>query len=106
MPRYGESVLESWTISTAPARILAISDDLCMWYFAGGNNSQNPLIDQIYEAVIASLTAIRDRVSGLYGATASTTGRTVTEKLVENTEPTDLTDQSENPFADRVYFDE
>jgi hypothetical protein len=66
----------------------------------------NPLIDTFYERAIESLKAIRDRESGLYGATAGTTSRTVTEKLVENTEPTALTEQTENPFKDRVYFDE
>ena len=106
LPRYGEATLESWTISTAPARVLSLSDDLAVWYFAGGKNALNPLVQEIYDAAIASLTAIRDRVSGLYGATAGTTGRTVTDTLVENTTPTTLTEQTENPFKDRVYFDE
>ena len=52
------------------------------------------LLAPVYEAAIESLTAIRDRLSGLYGATAGTTGRTVTEPLVENTEPTTLTEQT------------
>ena len=88
--RYGEAELSVWTISTAPARVLRISDDLCMWYFSSGNQSQNPLIQAIYNAAIDSLESIRDYTSVLYGATEAVDGNSATEEI-------------ESPF-DKVYF--
>ena len=88
--RYGEAELSAWTIATAPARVLRISDDLCIWYFSSGNQSQNPLIQAIYDAAIDSLESIRDYNSSLYGAVEAVDGNSVTE-------------DPESPF-DKVYF--
>ena len=98
--RYGETELASWTISTAPARILAISDDLCIWYFSSKNSSQNKLIEEKYQRALASLEAIREGTSALYGASEGTT----------DTSETVSGDDLVNPFlvddADPVYFNE
>lgn len=91
--RYGETEAGGWTLTTAPARILRISDDLCMWYFSSGNFSQNPLIETIYNAAIASLEGIRDKTVSVYGAVEGVTG-------------TSDTDEPTNPFDDRTYFNE
>jgi len=90
--RYGETELASWTISTAPARILRISDDLCMWVFSSGLNAQNPLIQVIYDEAIQSLDDIASTKVSLYGATEGVT-------LTSSTEAPD------DPF-DRTYFNE
>lgn len=71
--RYGETQIAAWTISTAPARVLSLSDDLCIWYFSSSNNAQNPLIAQIYEEAIKTLEGIRDGTLSLYGATEDMT---------------------------------
>jgi hypothetical protein len=104
LPRYGETELASWTISTAPDRILRISDDLCIRFVATRHHSQNELIQTIYDEAIESLRAIRDHESGLYGA--SYTLRTcTTEKLVsDSTDNASSDEESENPFKDRTYF--
>lgn len=91
-PRYGETVLEGWTIATAPPRILRISDDLCMWFFSSGLNAQNPLIQAIYDEAISSLDAIASKTAYLYGATDGVTLASATEA-------------PDDPF-DRVYFNE
>ena len=78
--RFGETQIEEWTISTCPARLKAISDDLCIHYFSSSNNSQNELIRQLYDDAIQSLTAIRDSQAGLYGATEDMTDKYVFEE--------------------------
>lgn len=98
--RYGEAELASWTISTAPARVLAISDDLCIWYFSSSNNSQNELISILYDAAITSLTAIRDKQSDLYGATEGVDGTS------ETVSGDDLVDPFLVDGEELVYFNE
>lgn len=78
--RFGETQLAAWTSATCPPRILAISDDLCIYWFSSSNNAQNPLIRQLYEDAIASLEAIRDYKVGLYGATEDMTDKYVFEE--------------------------
>jgi len=89
--RYGETVLEAWTISTAPARILALSDDLCIYYFSSSNNAQNPLVLRLYNDAIAALERIRDNVESLYG---------VVEDMSDKYEVDDL----DAAYDDREYF--
>jgi len=92
--RYGETVISAWTISTAPERVLSISDDLCVYWFSSSNNSQSPLLLQLYQEALLSLERIRDGVDDLYG---------VTEDLSERTE----VDDADSSFdADIVYYNE
>jgi len=98
--RYGETELASWTISTAPARLLAISDDLCIWYFSGKNSSQNDLIEEIYLKAIASLEAIRDKISDLYGVSESVAGTS------ETVSGDDLVDPFEVDGEAPIYYNE
>jgi phage gp36-like protein len=78
--RYGETQLAAWTSADCPARLLAISDDLCLHYFSSANYAQNDLIIEIYRGAIQSLENIRDYKVGLYGATESMTDKYVFEE--------------------------
>lgn len=89
--RYGETEFESWTIDTAPARVLSLSDDLSVYYLATRLNSVNDLIQTIYNDAITTLEGIRDKTIFLYGATEGITGASATG------EPDD-------PFSDRLYY--
>jgi len=92
--RYGETVLAAWTISTAPGRVLAISDDLCVYWFSSSNNAQSELINHIYLEAIAALERIRDGVDDLYG---------VTEDMSERAE----VDDADSSFdEDITYYNE
>ena len=79
--KFGETVLASWTISTAPAEILRISDALCMWYFSSGNNSQNELVREIYQDAVQRLIDISSGARRLYGVVAGVTSTTTTDTL-------------------------
>ena len=91
--RYGETALATWTISLAPARLLSISDDLCLWYFGTSNNAQAVLLRTIYEDAIASLEKIRDGINDLYGATEDMSDRFVVEDL-------------EDGYEELIYYNE
>jgi hypothetical protein len=86
VPRFGETQLADWTISDCPARLLAISDDLCIHYFSSSNNAQNKLVRQLYDDAIQSLIAIRDYKVGLYGATEDMTDKYVFEETTSQFE--------------------
>lgn len=92
--RFGETQLAAWTSITCPARILAISDDICIHYFSSSNHAQNELIRQLYNDAIKSLENIRDYKAGLYGATEDMTDKYVFEET-----------DSDSQFEDKMYWD-
>ena len=79
--RYGETELADWTISTAPPRILAISDDLCIYWFSSSNNSQNDVTQRLYADAIVTLERIRDGSVSLYGVVEDMSDKYAVEKL-------------------------
>jgi len=79
--RYGETELAGWTISTAPPRILAISDDLCIHWFSSSNDRQNPLIRELYTDAIATLERILTGKVSLYGVVEDVSDKYVVEEL-------------------------
>lgn len=89
--RYGETQLAAWTIANCPARLLAISDDLCLHYFSSANYAQNDLIIEIYREAISSLQAISKYEVGLYGATEDMTDKYVFE-------------ETDSQFEDKIYW--
>jgi len=92
LSRYGETELESWTLTTAPAQVLHISDGLCVGILSNSAFSQNEECQEIYDEAKAYLEALRTFEMDLYGVVEGYTDVSVVEA------------QDDDDIDDATYF--
>ena len=85
--RYGQDQINTWTSSTVPELIQAISDDLCIYQYFQSNPALIAVITPLYEQAVALLDRIANYELSLYGVDGLVDDECLTERSPSDFDP-------------------